>query len=467
VVLLNWRDAEHPQAGGAEVYCHSVAEHLVRAGARVTLVTARAPGQKRRETRRGVRIVRGGGRFGVYAFVLAWLTRHRDGIDAVLDFQNGIPFFSPTVIRAPTPVIYILHHVHQAQFEMHFPRPVAAFGRILEGPVSRRVYSGHPLVAVSPSTREEAHGLLGFRGTIHVVPNGVDVALRVQRRRRTATPTIVCVGRLEPQKRLELLLEAVAECSTRSEVRLALVGSGSEQERLQARAAELGVADRVDFHGHLTADARDALLDGAWLTVNSSAREGWGLSVLEANARGVPALAYRVPGLRDAVNDGVTGWLIDRTEPLAPALARTLELLAQPDVADRYAAAAIRWAASFSWERTSDQLTLMLAAEADRLQRGKQRERRASSNLVTRVDLATDQATRDKLVGCRRTDGWHISDRTLTGLLYGADESDAVKMLARLGMDGDSQIGVARGSDLLIIGERTEDCMITSARVVA
>jgi len=467
-VLLNWRDAEHPQAGGAEVYCHAVGERLVDAGARVTLVTARAPGQRRRESRGGVRIVRGGGRLGVYAFALAWLARNRGVIDAVLDFQNGIPFFSPTVIRPPTPVISVLHHVHQAQFELHFSRPLAALGRTLEGVVSRRVYNDHPIVAVSPSTREEAHELLGFRGAIHVVPNGLDVERRLRRGRRTVTPTIVCVGRLEPQKRLELLLEAVAELPAGSDVRVELVGSGSDEERLRARAQELGVEDRVAFHGRLSAEARDALLGSAWLTVNASAREGWGLSVLEANAHGVPALAYRVPGLRDAVNDGVTGWLVDPAEPLACALARTLELLAEPDVAERYAAAAIGWAASFSWERTCDQLTLMLAVEADRLRRGQQPERRAPSNLVTRVDLPIDQATRDSLAGCRRTDGWHITDRTLTGLLYGADESDAVKMLARLGIDdGDARISVARSSDLLVIGERTDGRLIRSARAAA
>lgn len=455
VVVLNWRDHEHPQAGGAEVYCHAVAEQLVEAGARVTLVTSRAPGQARRGARRGVVIVRGGDRLGVYPFVLAWLLRNRGCIDAVLDLQNGIPFFSPTVMLPATPVIGVLHHVHQEQFDLHFPRPVAALGRALEGPVSRRVYEDRPIVAVSPSTREEAHAMLGFRGAIQVVPNGLDVDRRAQRGVRTAAPSIVCVGRMEPQKRLGLLLEAVAEIPAGSGLRVELVGSGSDRDRLETLAVELGVDDRVVFHGHISALARDALLDGAWLTVNASAREGWGLSVLEANARGVPALAYGVPGLRDAVHDGVTGWLVDPAERLAPMLARTLELLAEPDVAERYSVAAIAWAASFSWERTTDHLARMLAVEADRLQRTGQRERRAPSNVVARVDLAGQGIALQRPIGGRRTDVWRVGGHAVTGLLYGADELDAASMLGRLGLD-DARIGVARSSDLLAIGERSD-----------
>jgi len=272
---------------------------------------------------------------------------------------------------------------------------------------------------------------------------------------------------LEPQKRLELLLEAVAEIPVEVGLRVELVGSGSDRERLEALAIELGVTDRVAFHGRIEDQARDALLDRAWLTVNPSEREGWGLSVLEANARGVPALAYRVPGLRDAVNDGVTGWLVDPTERLAPALAATLELLTDPGTAERYSYEAISWAASFSWERTTDQLTLMLAVEADHLQRGAERERRTPSNVVTRVDLPSDHDTRRLLTGCRRADGWHVDDHGLTGLIYGADESDATKMLDRLGIDADPQLSVARGSDLLVVGERTDGRIVKPSRRAA
>ena len=65
IVVLNWRDIQHPQAGGAEQYMHQIARRWVAGGARVTWLTARAPGQARHETIDGIEIVRAGGALGV------------------------------------------------------------------------------------------------------------------------------------------------------------------------------------------------------------------------------------------------------------------------------------------------------------------------------------------------------------------------------------------------------------------
>ena len=90
----------------------------------------------------------------------------------VVDCQNGIPFFSPLFAGTDVPVVQVIHHVHQDQFATRFPAPVAALGRFLEGPATRRVYGPRAVVAVSPSTRQELRRRLRFRGPIFVVPNG-------------------------------------------------------------------------------------------------------------------------------------------------------------------------------------------------------------------------------------------------------------------------------------------------------
>nr|MDT0666269.1 hypothetical protein [Micromonospora sp. DSM 115978] len=66
VVFLNWRDADHPQAGGAELFCHSVAERFAAAGAETVLLTARPSGQPAQVHLGGVDVRRSGGTFGVY-----------------------------------------------------------------------------------------------------------------------------------------------------------------------------------------------------------------------------------------------------------------------------------------------------------------------------------------------------------------------------------------------------------------
>ena len=152
IAIANWRDPWHPQAGGAERYAWEMACALHGKGATVRFLTARARGQARREQRDGIEIVRLGGRFTVYPRVLLWLLAHRRSFGAVLDCQNGIPFFTPLVLPGRVPVLCVVHHVHTAQFGVHFGRWMAGLGRLLEGPAARRVYRRHACVAVSPSS---------------------------------------------------------------------------------------------------------------------------------------------------------------------------------------------------------------------------------------------------------------------------------------------------------------------------
>src|SRR5216683_2543589 len=98
VAVLNWRDPWQRAAGGAEVFAYEISRGLVAAGAVVHFLTAREPGQARCELRDGVVWLRRGGRWSVYPAVLARLLLARlarQPYDAVLDCQNGIPFFAP------------------------------------------------------------------------------------------------------------------------------------------------------------------------------------------------------------------------------------------------------------------------------------------------------------------------------------------------------------------------------------
>jgi hypothetical protein len=172
IVVLNWRDVQHPQAGGAEQYMHQIATRWVGVGARVTWLTARGPGQSARAVIDGIEVVRAGGALSLYPRAASALLRRFGRIDYVVDCQNGIPFFSPLFVERDVPVVQVVHHVHQDQFGMRFGPVLAAVGRFLEGKGTRVVYKDRPTAAVSPSTRQELRRRLGFRGPIHIVPNG-------------------------------------------------------------------------------------------------------------------------------------------------------------------------------------------------------------------------------------------------------------------------------------------------------
>ena len=102
------------------------------------------------------------------------------------------------------------------------------------------------------------------------------------------------------------------------------------------------------LRGYLPEEAKRAVVAGARLHLNTSQGEGWGLCVLEAAALGVPTVAYDVDGLRDAVRDGETGWLVRAGESLDDVTERALKELSDPGRRAEIAAACRAWAAQLT-----------------------------------------------------------------------------------------------------------------------
>lgn len=453
ILLLNWRDLSHPRAGGAEVYTEQIAERFVDGGASVTLFTSQFPGAPLAELRNGYEIVRSGGTFGVYARAAQHLRRARHSYDAVVDFQNGIPFFAPLFAGPRTAVVCVIHHVHQEQFALHFPWPASRIGQLLEGPVSRRVYHSRPLVTVSPSTRRDVRRRLRLRGPIHVVPNGlVEPEDETDDAFRSTTPRIAVTSRLVSHKRFDLLLEALPELRDRwPDLHVDIAGDGPEKAALERRAAALGLDGTVRFHGFVDAATKHRLVGEAWLTVSPSQAEGWGLTVIEANAAGLPAVAYDVPGLRDSIVDGETGWLLPPDRALSDGLDQALQTLQDEQVAAAWAERCRAWARRFSWDWTADRLAAVVSGEIDRAQR-RPRSRRMPSDLSVRVDARLpDGVLPEHLdLSLRRSDQRSVTDGSLRLLLHGCDEAGAETVLLRLGIDDVSRVSLATTSDLLV-----------------
>lgn len=454
VLVLNWRDVRHSQAGGAEAYAHEISRRWVAAGARVTWLTARDAGQAARDSIDGIEIRRAGGTLSVYAHAALQLVREGRDFDVVLDCQNGIPFFSPLFTLGGVPVVQLVHHVHQDQFATRFSRGGAALGRLLEGPVSRRVYARRRTVAVSPSTRHELRSRLRLDGVVEVVPNGCLPSDRdTGPVRRAPHPTVAVVSRLVPHKRVDLLLQAVARA--RREVphlRLDVVGDGPELDRLRHMAVELGLGAAVTFHGRRPDAVRDEILRSAWLTTSTSQGEGWGCSILEAAALGVPCLALQAPGVRDSVVHGRTGWLVEDAGDLAAALVRAVGELSSPGHAEQVAEVCRRWARYFDWDRSAELLAAVVLAEiaTGRLPRDlrRARTRRTARSDISTVVRAQHDRPEELVRGLRLTDEVTVSGSGVTAILRGCDEVGALSSLQRLHAR-DAQARLATRHELL------------------
>jgi glycosyltransferase involved in cell wall biosynthesis len=363
LAIVNWRDPWHPEAGGAEQYAWEMARGLTRRGARVSYLTARAPGQAARDRRDGIDIVRRGGRLTVYPRVLAWMARHRGSFDAVLDCQNGIPFFTPLVLPRKVPVLCVVHHVHDAQFGVHFPAPVAAVGRLLEGPVARWCYRRHRCVTESQSTVAAMRSRLAWTGPIHIVPIGLSAG-PADEAAPAGEPTgtlLTWVGRLVAHKRAGRVLDIASHLAA-SDVTIEVIGRGPELGPLAGQVAARGLAGRVILRGYLPEEEKRRAVAASRLHLNTSQGEGWGLCVVEAAALGVPTVAYDVDGLRDSVRDGETGWLVKAGERIEDVTERALKELADPARRAEMAAACRRWASQFDWDTCAAQMAELISA---------------------------------------------------------------------------------------------------------
>ena len=259
-----------------------------------------------------------------------------------------------------TQLVATWHEFWGAHWDEYLPRRplVARTARWLES-IARG--AGDRVVAVSGFTAR-AMDIAGDP-RLEVVPNGVNVAELAE-----ATPAgepidLLFVGRLIDEKRVDLLLEAVAMLREgHRDLRCAVVGDGPELPALQQRAEDLGVGELVRFHGRVAAGDVPRRLRAARILVMPSLREGYGMAVAEAQAAGAVPVVVRSPfsAAPDLVRDGIDGLVVD---PAAAAIADAVaSLLADPPRLAELSAAATHAGAARHWDG--------VAVEMERIYRG-------------------------------------------------------------------------------------------------
>ncbi|BBE72582.1 glycosyltransferase family 4 protein [Oharaeibacter diazotrophicus] len=186
-----------------------------------------------------------------------------------------------------------------------------------------------------------------------------------------AGPRILTVARLEPRKGIDVTIAAVARLAGRfPDLRYVVAGGGEDGARLERLAAEAGLGERVVFAGRIGDGLKTALYRGADLfampnrTVGAS-EEGFGLVFVEAGLAGLPAVGGVAGGAADAVEDGVTGRLVDGSDAAAVAAAIG-DLLGDPALAARMGAAARVKAEGHLWPALIGRFLSDAAARADR-----------------------------------------------------------------------------------------------------
>lgn len=226
-------------------------------------------------------------------------------------------------------------------------------------------------LVISPSDgmKKILHGL-DVKSPIAVVPNGVELENYLN-----ATPLLradfgydqgniifVYVGRLGPEKNLDLLLQAFNGVAQAFEhARLLILGDGPFREELENIASSLGISDRVRFEGQVPYDGIPSYLAMCDAFVTASVTETFGMSVVEAMGAGLPVLGVDSVGVGDIVSDGKTGFLASE-DPVAYAVKMT-RLATEHDLRRKMGMAAREDSTKYSIVRT----VLMMQRHYERL----------------------------------------------------------------------------------------------------
>jgi len=213
------------------------------------------------------------------------------------------------------------------------------------------------IIAASSHTAERLRAVLGPRASITIAPNGIDLeAVRSSYPDQAATDLVV-VSRLMAHKRIDMLLDAIALLhAERLPVTCRIIGDGPQRDELRDRARALGVEHAVDFC-HDVREQKEvyALIKAAKVFVFPSAREGFGIAVLEALACGVPVIVTSAPDnlARHLVAQSGTGTICD---PTAPAIADAVKSVLADHGAPvgKDSASDHSWLAAYEWDAISD-----------------------------------------------------------------------------------------------------------------
>lgn len=274
--------------------------------------------------------------------------------DVVVSVTNG-PFLTMALVRAlghakRLPTILSVQNAAMktwlkargitGRFGLHFWRFVHAQA---DGAIALTNGVAEDLKRAVPSLRERVL-------MVHNVGSTLDQAPELEEHNSSSGPfQIVACGRLVPVKGYPDMLRAVAKTARSHDIQLDILGSGPLEGELTTLVAQLGIADKVTFHGFVSEPAK--IMRKADLFVLSSHSEGFGNVIIEAMALGIPVLSTDCPyGPGEIIREGESGLLVPvgDSQALSEAMVRMIE---NPELRMRLSHAARKRAEDFTPNR--------------------------------------------------------------------------------------------------------------------
>lgn len=310
----------YPRVDGTTNTISDLCQELVRDGNRVTLLTRWYPKSLRQELFRGIKVVRvGTGRRKKNEIYLSLmltvaairLARYKD---LVVHAHGTIPSLVAAIVRIVKRTEFIITF-HQDLWTNRGNSSIS-FGVALMTAI--QIYATHRarfVVAQSKYVRNTIMRFLRVKNDykFRIVPNCVELGRYVQTKKRSEAGTnLIVVGSLSKVKGVDVLLRAMKEVVvTYPECRLVVAGDGRQRAILEALTRRLGLQSSVNFKGMVSREELVQLFAESDIAVSSSYQEFFPVSLIEAQAMGLPIVATKTLGSLATVTDGENGLLVN------------------------------------------------------------------------------------------------------------------------------------------------------------
>lgn len=363
-VVISYRDIRHPEFGGAEVIIYEIFRRYASDGHSVSFITGHWKGAPREEKIEGMEIHRLGNQYN-FNFLAPRMLKQllaSGPVDLIVEDINKIPFFSPWH-QKQVPVLGVVPHLFGTTVFQQAPFPLALYVYFWERfiPV---VYGGCRFSVLSNTTREDLIKRGIARDRLTLIRGGLDHGYHrpPERAGKVPGPVVLYLGRVKKYKRIDLVIDALPKIlESVPEAEYWIVGDGDYVPALEELVARRGLEAHVRFLGYQAGAEKYETLTRSRVLAYTSPKEGWGLSVIEGNALGIPCVASDSPGLKESVRHEETGFLVPHGD-VAGLAARITQLFTDDELWWRMGRRGVEWAAEYNWDRAASE-TLQLAHE--------------------------------------------------------------------------------------------------------
>lgn len=352
ILILNLRDIRNPNSGGAEVFTHEIAKRLIEHGHIVDMISSSFPGAKPDEIIDGVSIRRMGNSISVFSIVKKYYKSNLiNNYDIIIDEYTNRPFLSTRFVKEP--IVFLVHELAREKYFIELPPILSHILYYYLEPAWITKYKQNAIITVSESTKRDLERF-NLRN-IYIVPVGIDFKPLSGIPIKEEYPTMLFVGLLKKSNLVDHAIKAFELVEERLEnSKLLIMGRGPQFKRLKKMAK----SDNIEFLGYVDEKEKLKIMSKAHVLLMPAVREGWGLVVTEANGCGTPVIGYNVNGLKDSIQNEITGLLCENS-PYSMAQ-KILRFFNDDELRRKLTYNSLNWSREFSWERTTHEFERIL-----------------------------------------------------------------------------------------------------------